>query len=71
MIAPVPEVILHLQVVIGTGNPRVFFPIPGPIPVDNPYPPKGYGYSHGLLRVDPRVHPYPYPWRVTHGYAIN
>src|SRR5882724_6466182 len=58
------------RVVISMGNPRVFFPIPRPIPIDNPYP-QGHGYSHGLLRVDPRVHPYPYPWQVTHRYTIS
>ena len=29
--------------VIGTGNPRVFFTIPGPVPGNYPYPLWGYG----------------------------
>jgi hypothetical protein len=57
--------------VICTGNPRVIFTIPGPVPVNNPYPLNGYRYSHGLIKLDPRVHLYPYPWRVTRGYPIN
>jgi hypothetical protein len=57
--------------VIDTGNPQVFFAIPGPVPVDNLYPPNRYWYSHGLVRVDSRVYPYLYLWWVTCGYATN
>ena len=58
------------SLVIDTGNPRVFSAIPGPGPAEYPYPLWGYGYSHGLAKLDPGVNPYPYPWRVTRGYAL-
>ena len=56
---------------IDTGNPRVFSAVPGPVPVEYPYPLWGYGYCCGLAKLDPRVNPYPYPWRVTRGYALT
>jgi hypothetical protein len=43
------------------GNLQVFFAVPGPVPVNNPYPLLGYRYSHGSVGADPRVHPYPHP----------
>jgi hypothetical protein len=39
------------SLVIDTGNPRVFSGIPGPGPVEYPYPLWGYGYSHGLAKL--------------------
>jgi hypothetical protein len=42
-----------VYLVICTGNPRVFFAVPGPVPVNNPYPLQGYGYSHGLAKINP------------------
>jgi hypothetical protein len=61
--------IISRHVVIGTGNPRVFFAIPGPVPVNYPYPPCGYGFSRGSTKINPGVTLYPYPWRVTRGFA--
>ena len=60
----------HRLVMICMGNPQVIFTIPRPVPVNNPYPLNGCGCSHGLIRLDPRVCPYPYPWWVTPRYPV-
>jgi len=37
-----------MALVIGMGNPQVFFPIPRPITIDNLYLPKGMGTAMGF-----------------------
>jgi hypothetical protein len=55
------------QIVNCTGNPRVFFSLPVPVPVINPYPPGGYRFFCGSAHEYPGIDPLPvpvagYPW---------